>query len=103
MNCLIHPPVTDHGSLVPIRVPKKARERLFSIFPVTNACRLYRESCIFATMKDYQREFLDFAVGVGAIRFGEFVLKSGRISPYFFNAIRASLPAISGPSVHILE
>ena len=37
-------------------------------------------------MQDYQREFLDFALSVGVLRFGEFKLKSGRISPYFFNA-----------------
>jgi len=35
---------------------------------------------------DYQREFLDFALQVGVLRFGEFTLKSGRRSPYFFNA-----------------
>lgn len=37
-------------------------------------------------MQDYQTEFLDFALDKGVLRFGEFTLKSGRISPYFFNA-----------------
>ncbi|HEC15865.1 MAG TPA: orotate phosphoribosyltransferase [Sedimenticola sp.] len=37
-------------------------------------------------MQEYQREFLDFALEAGVLRFGEFTLKSGRISPYFFNA-----------------
>ena len=37
-------------------------------------------------MKPYQREFLDFVVETGALRFGQFRLKSGRNSPYFFNA-----------------
>lgn len=36
-------------------------------------------------MKDYQREFLEFAIASGVLRFGDFTLKSGRRSPYFFN------------------
>ncbi|MGV2871123.1 orotate phosphoribosyltransferase [Colwellia sp. E150_009] len=37
-------------------------------------------------MKDYQREFIEFALEKQVLRFGEFTLKSGRKSPYFFNA-----------------
>ena len=37
-------------------------------------------------MHDYQREFLDLALSRDALRFGRFTLKSGRESPYFFNA-----------------
>lgn len=34
----------------------------------------------------YQKEFLDFSLDQGVLKFGSFVLKSGRTSPYFFNA-----------------
>lgn len=37
-------------------------------------------------MQDYKREFIEFALVQDVLRFGEFELKSGRISPYFFNA-----------------
>ena len=37
-------------------------------------------------MQPYKKEFIDLALELGVLRFGQFTLKSGRVSPYFFNA-----------------
>jgi len=37
-------------------------------------------------MRAYKKEFIDLSLELGVLRFGEFTLKSGRLSPYFFNA-----------------
>lgn len=36
-------------------------------------------------MSDFKQDFLRFAIARGALRFGEFTTKAGRLSPYFFN------------------
>jgi orotate phosphoribosyltransferase len=36
-------------------------------------------------MLDYQKDFISYALDCGVLKFGEFLLKSGRTSPYFFN------------------
>ncbi|HJU06983.1 MAG TPA: orotate phosphoribosyltransferase [Rhodanobacteraceae bacterium] len=47
-------------------------------------------------MQSHQRAFLDLALARGVLRFGEFTLKSGRISPYFFNLGRIDSGAALG-------
>ncbi len=37
-------------------------------------------------MQQYKHDFIEFALSRNVLKFGEFTLKSGRISPYFFNA-----------------
>lgn len=37
-------------------------------------------------MHAYKKEFIDLALELDVLRFGDFTLKSGRVSPYFFNA-----------------
>ena len=49
-------------------------------------------------MKDYQKAFIELAIKHKALCFGEFTLKSGRVSPYFFNAGRFQ----SGPALAAL-
>lgn len=46
--------------------------------------RTYRE--ILSNMGNYKQRFFELAMARGNLKFGEFTLKSGRVSPYFFNA-----------------
>lgn len=51
---------------------------------------------MIAAMQEYQLTFIDLALGRNALRFGKFTLKSGRESPYFFNAEYGERLAVLG-------
>lgn len=44
------------------------------------------DSSLRESIQPYQKEFIEFSLQLGVLKFGTFVLKSGRTSPYFFNA-----------------
>jgi orotidine 5'-phosphate decarboxylase subfamily 2 len=54
----------------------------------TSKKRTHPDTCLNADQEvaPYQKEFLEFSLDQGVLKFGSFVLKSGRTSPYFFNA-----------------
>ena len=52
-----------------------------------------------ASLQPYQQQFIEFAISQQVLQFGQFKLKSGRISPYFFNAGLFN----SGRSLHTLS
>lgn len=60
-----------------------------------------------ASLQDYQRDFIQCAIKKNVLKFGEFTLKSGRVSPYFFNAglfdDGASLALLGQAYAHALE
>jgi orotate phosphoribosyltransferase len=72
--------VTLHPGLVPsvrnIRHPRPRDRKLYFMPAFPNP----------AAMTDFRQEFLAFALARGVLRFGEFITKAGRKSPYFFNA-----------------
>src|SRR5436190_1334743 len=54
-------------------------------------------------MLPHQRQFLELALARQVLRFGEFTLKSGRISPYFFNAGRFDSGAALRESIELIR
>jgi orotate phosphoribosyltransferase len=72
----LHPPTIAPA----LRTLDEASERLPLAPPRANQKKMTSHDAALA------QDFVRFAVGVGALRFGEFKTKAGRLSPYFFNA-----------------
>jgi uridine monophosphate synthetase len=66
----------------PAVAAKELQEAINGVRSIADSNKKMKES----TIEKYQTEFLEFSLSQGVLKFGSFVLKSGRTSPYFFNA-----------------
>ena len=69
--------------------PGAAAVKLRDAINVARAAALAKPDAGIAagsTLAPYQAEFIEMAMDLGVLKFGSFTLKSGRVSPYFFNA-----------------
>lgn len=64
--------------------PKQAAEELRDAINAVRRAKAASPSAV--TTKSRASEFIEFALSYGVLKFGDFTLKSGRQSPYFFNA-----------------
>lgn len=69
----------------PGEAAKQLKEQIQSARLQVTAANTKAETCR-TDIEPYQTDFLKFSLAEGVLRFGSFVLKSGRTSPYFFNA-----------------
>jgi orotate phosphoribosyltransferase len=60
--------------------------KIAGIVPSDNSMTAAPATAAAPTREDFRREFVDFSIRAGVLRFGEFKTKAGRLSPYFFNA-----------------
>jgi uridine monophosphate synthetase len=70
----------------PAEAANKFREAINKIREEKKEARARAGSTGVAELEPYQREFIELALSSQVLRFGQFTLKSGRSSPYFFNA-----------------
>ncbi|GKY96892.1 hypothetical protein MPSEU_000648200 [Mayamaea pseudoterrestris] len=67
----------------PADAAKKLVEQIRAVQSTFTCAAAENSACSIAP---YQRDFIEFSLSQGVLKFGSFVLKSGRTSPYFFNA-----------------
>lgn len=65
--------------------PKAAAEELRAAINAVRQAKVAKASAV-AVAASQGSEFIEFALSYGVLKFGDFTLKSGRKSPYFFNA-----------------